>query len=99
MTTITITNQKGGVGKTTTIALASALTHSGKRVLVINTNPQGNLTAVLDVNSDDVPGLLELMTDKSIVQDVKLHTFAGDLSLRLSIVSGCRACMFFETAF
>ena len=42
MTTISIANQKGGVGKTTTaIALSTALTRRGKRVLVIDTEKIG----------------------------------------------------------
>ena len=80
MTTIAIANQKGGVGKTTTaIALSSAFTNKGKRVLVIDSDPQGNLTAALGVDPDSVPGLLELLCEKSSVADVRIKTFAGDL--------------------
>ena len=47
MTTIVMANQKGGMGKTTTaIALASALV-TQKRVLIIDSDPQGNLTAAM----------------------------------------------------
>ena len=81
MITISIANQKGGVGKTTTaIALSTAFTRRGKKVLVVDTDPQGNLTAALGVCPDDVPGLLELMTSDMSIGDVRISTYAGDAS-------------------
>ena len=54
-TVITVTNQKGGVGKTIiAYQLARALAASGKRVLAIDNDPQGNLTENCLPGGDDI---------------------------------------------
>ena len=51
---IAVTNQKGGVGKTTTCsAICGGLAQMGYRVLAVDLDPQGNLSFSLGVEADD----------------------------------------------
>ena len=77
---IAIANQKGGVGKTTTcVNLACALKMKGKRVLLVDCDPQGNSTSGMGVDKNSTPGAYELLIKKADTLDCIRHTPYGDV--------------------
>ena len=80
---ISVVNQKGGTGKTTTtINLAAALAKQGKKVLIVDFDPQGNATSGIGTKlKNDQPGIYEVLCDDSPVDSVIKKTYVKNLHI------------------
>ncbi len=85
---IAIANQKGGVGKTTTsINLSAALAEKGKRVLLIDLDPQGNSTSGLGIDKDEQNTIYHLLIDETDASDCVRHHVWKNLDMIPSTVN------------
>ncbi|PIR47585.1 chromosome partitioning protein ParA [Candidatus Uhrbacteria bacterium CG10_big_fil_rev_8_21_14_0_10_50_16] len=71
-----IVNQKGGVGKTTTtLNLGAYLAAAGKRVLLVDLDPQANATSGLGINHQELEqGLYDVLIGEKLLADVRFQT-------------------------
>lgn len=80
---IAVANQKGGVGKTTTaVNLGACLANLGKRVLLVDIDPQGNTTSGIGINKADVKYCIyDVIINDVHIEEAVLPTVVNNLSL------------------
>lgn len=86
---IAIANQKGGVGKTTTsINLSACLAEKGKKVLVIDTDPQGNTTSGFGIDKNNLDNTIyELILGECTIRDCIIRDVTNNVSVLPSNVN------------
>lgn len=80
---ISICNQKGGTGKTTTaVNLSAAIAELGKRVLIVDADPQGNATSGVGVNKNELgKSVYDLILNKATAREVLIQNVYPSLDL------------------
>ena len=86
---IAIANQKGGVGKTTTsINLSASLASKGKKILVIDADPQGNTTSGYGIETNDLENTIyELLLSECSIKESILNDVIQGVSIIPSTVN------------
>src|SRR5262245_46905929 len=81
--TITIINQKGGTGKTTTaVNLSAALADLGKRMLIVDADPQGNATSGVGVNKNELDvSVYDVFLNKATAQETIIEGVYPNLDI------------------
>lgn len=79
---ISIANQKGGVGKTTTsVSLSATLAKRGKKVLLIDADPQGNATSGVGIEKDLETSLYDVLVNEENISQTIQKTEVKNLSI------------------
>jgi chromosome partitioning protein len=93
-TVIAFANQKGGVAKTTTtLNLGVALKELGKRVLIIDLDPQGNLTMSQGMNPDAIErSMFDVLVHRVPISDV-IHTVEVDIAVASIDLAGAELAL------